>query len=277
MESIIDTIYAGYLDQFILSPWVEGYEVRGYNREILDNLFLTLFNMEKVGVFEYDLCSGNILVQDDKKIKFFDFGYAYKFDPLTEYNPDGKDIPHFHMAERFETRSFMQHLVDISETINLDKALEVFKMEKETALKYYKLKFLWLKENVAEQDVIDHVKYYIGLWESSIYDNILLRKLYDMDLFRSFILDIEDDVSGKSCNPDTILKSQLIIRALEENYDYLKKHDGFISDDKLLTRDEVIVKYNRLRDLTIEYQVHDQSGFNNWKESRIRNIKEYYM
>lgn len=277
LESVVKTIYAGFLNGIIFSEWVPGYEVRGYNHEILDNLFLTLFHMEKVGIFEYDLCSGNILVQDNKRIKFFDFGYAYKFDPLTEYNADGKDIPHFHMAERLETRSFMQHLFDISETISLEKALEIYKMEKEIAIKYYRLKFIWLKKNAAEQDIIDHVKYYIDIWVNSIKDKEQLNKLYNLDLFRSFILDVEDDISGKSCNPDTILKSEMIIKSLENNFDYLKTHNALIHEDRHLTRNELIIKYNEFRELTIQYQIVNLREFYTWKESRIHNIKQYYI
>ena len=39
------------------------------------------------------------------RIRLFDFGYMYPYDPLVEPNPNGWDAPVFHPAERFETRN----------------------------------------------------------------------------------------------------------------------------------------------------------------------------
>ncbi len=55
---------------------------------------------------EWDLCSGNLLVDRQEQLWLFDFGYMYPFDPLREFNSNGLADPLFHFVERFETRFF---------------------------------------------------------------------------------------------------------------------------------------------------------------------------
>ncbi len=276
LESVIDTIYAGFKDEIIFSPWVEGDEVSGYNQELLDNLFFTLFNMEKSDVFECDLCSGNILVRPSNKVKFFDFGYAYKFNPLTEFNSDGKDRPEFHMAERFETRTFMQHLCDIEEGVGKDKSLELYTLEKEIVLKYYAMKKEWLQENNADIEVVEHIAYFINLWQDSLKTMAGIKKLYSLDQFRSFLLDLEDDVRGKSCNSDTIIKGKKVVQALVNDYDFLKENNIFIPEDNGLSQQELVDKYNHCLGLAEKYQLDDVSAFNEWKANRMQRIRVFY-
>lgn len=276
LESIIDTIYASLKDEIILSPWIEGDEVQGYSEALFENLFSTLFNMEKSGIFEYDLCNGNILVRPSDKVKFFDFGYAYQFNPLTEFNPDGKERPDLHMAERFETRTFMQHLCDIEQVIDKPRALDLYRIEKEILLKYYKQKRSWLLDNSADTKVVEQVSHYIKLWQRALMSAESLEKLYSLDQFRSFLLDLEDDVSGKSCNSDTITKGEKVVKALEHNYQFLKENDAFLAEDKVLNQQAMLDKYTYYLTLSKKHQLEDLSAFNEWKIRRMHTIKAFY-
>ena len=242
---IVDTVYASFKRGIILSNWIEGDEIIKYDKDIFDEIFKNLTYMEYAGIFEYDMINGNLLLTNDKKVIMYDFGYTYTFDPLTEYNPDGLEVDIFHIAERFETRCFMQHLMDIENQLSIDNALTLFGIEKEVAIKWYKIKLDWLKKNQAKDYLITHVENYIKLWENGLKNREDLIRLYRLESFRSYLLDVHDDISGKSCNPDTLQKIEKVILFTTENYDFIKSNNGFFWGDEKLNRDQLLEKYGK--------------------------------
>ena len=205
-RGIVDTIYASFKEGFIFSPWIEGEEIAFYNEEILKNIFETLFNMVIEGIFEYDLCSGNIIVEEDNNVKLFDFGYAYTYNPLTEFNPDGRDLPQFHPVERLESRNLMQHLMDMDNFLGTNQMLKLYRTEKSLAINFYEKFIGWLEKKNADNDILNWLKKIISLWEYGLHNEQSLTELYRLESFRSYILDIHDDLSGKSCTPDSMTK-----------------------------------------------------------------------
>ena len=272
-SGIVDTVYASFKKGFILSNWIEGDEIVKYDKNIFDEIFKNLTYMEYAGIFEYDMINGNLLLTSDKKVIMYDFGYTYTFNPLTEYNPDGLEADIFHSAERFETRCFMQHLMDIEEEIGLEKALSLYSCEKEIAIKWYKIKLDWLKKNQANDYIISRIENYIKLWENGLKNRKDLTRLYNLESFRSYLLDVHDDISGKSCNPDTFKKIEKVILFTTENYDFIKSNNGFFWGDEKLTKNQLLEKYGKYKKEVIEYQLKDLDGFNQWRERRINNIK----
>lgn len=103
-QNIVPTLYADYRLGFMISPWIEGEHVQTLTPSIIKQLFTTLEACEQHGLMEWDLCSGNLLVDNVGKLWLFDFGYMYPFDPLSELNSNGLSDPIFHFVERFETR-----------------------------------------------------------------------------------------------------------------------------------------------------------------------------
>ncbi|HPO49969.1 MAG TPA: AarF/UbiB family protein, partial [Spirochaetota bacterium] len=275
-EGIVDTIYASYKRGIILSKWIEGEEIQKYDADIFEEIFKTLFYMESEGIFEYDMINGNLLLTPDKKVVMYDFGYTYTFDPLTEYNPDGIEVDIFHGAERFETRCFMQHLKDIENNLGIEKTLSLFKEEKKVAAKWYKIKIEKLKEKKAKGYIIDYYKRFVEIWEKSISNKEELLKIYRLESFRSFLLDVYDDVHGKTCNVDTLEKINTVIKISDEDYDFLNNNKGLFWGDEKIGKEELLKKYKEIKKSVIKYQLKDGEDFNLWRTKRIENIKKSY-
>src|SRR5262249_36916197 len=71
---IVDTHYASYRRGVILSPWIAGEHVHEWDERRLQQLLHTACALWVEGLFEWDLCNGNIL-DDGRQIRLFDFGY----------------------------------------------------------------------------------------------------------------------------------------------------------------------------------------------------------
>lgn len=253
---IVDTAYASLNNGIILSPWIEGKPIEKYSRETLDDLFNTLYHIEIAGLFEFDLCPGNLLAQKDGTIRLFDFGYMYPYDPLREFNPDGMENPIFHPVERFETRSFMQYLMDIEEEFGIKAALTVYSAEKECAVKYYIKKVRWLEENKADNDVVEWTLNFIRQWETGLSGQAALEKLYGIESFRSYVLDIHDDVSGQSCTRETLKKVERVLYKIENAHTILNENRCFFWSDEKLSRAELLSRYAQIKKQIIEYQLY---------------------
>ena len=273
---IVDTVYASYRHGIILSDWIDGQEIACYTPEVLDSLFFTLMRMERGGVFELDPSYGNLLWQPGVGVRFYDFGYAYRFDPLTEFNPDGLENPLFHAAERFETRCFMLHVLDLEELLGLPAALRLFRLEKQVALEHYQQKLAWLEANGGSEAVRAQVRHYLALWQAGLADDAALHRLYRLESFRSCLLDVHDDLSGKSCNQDTLTKAQKVIAAVSADYDFIREQDGFFWGDEARSRDELLVRYYAMLAQAQQYQLSDLGGFNAWRERRRAHLAEHY-
>lgn len=273
-NGIVDTIYANLNAGIIFSHWIEGEEVTIYNEEIFRHLFLTLFHMEQIGIFENDPTVGNIVVKDNR-IKLFDFGYAYRFDPLKDLNMEGFDQPVFHIVERFESRAFMIHLLDIEEIHGVNRVLDLYRLEKKVAIEVYESKICWLKMQGAESRVIEYFEIIVERWNRGLSSHIKLLEMYRLEQFRSFLIDVVDDISGKSCTPDTLLKVENIISTLEHSYNYLLKNGAFFWED-CLEKDSIIEKYQQYRTLVKKYQLDDLEGFYSWKTMRKESVTGGY-
>jgi len=254
-SGIVDTAYASLNNGIILSPWIEGKPIEKYTRETLDDLFNTLYHIDTAGLFEFDLCPGNLLTQKDGTVRLFDFGYMYPYDPLREFNPDGMENPLFHPVERFETRSFMQYLMDIEEGPGEAPALNEYRTEKECAVKYYRKKVRWLEENNADKNIIEWVKNIVIQWETGLSSGPALEKLYAMEAFRSYVLDIHDDLGGQSCTRETLKKVERVIHKIENDHKVLNENLCLFWGDEKLSRAELLSKYAGIKNRIIEYQL----------------------
>lgn len=255
-RGIVKTIYASLYDEFILSEWIEGTGIKIFTRELFREIFALLIAMEVNGIMEWDVCSGNLLLTEEGTIKLFDFGYTYLFDPLTEFNSEGKQAPLFHAVERLETRFFMQYLLDLEIDKGLDEALAVYQIEKEEAIKAYKVKWDWLQEHHAEQDILEYLRGIIQRWETGLQSKNALKDLYDLERFRSYTLDVHDDISGQSCTLHTLDKVNEILKIMKEKHDFMRRNEGYLWDDLTMGQSELINKYEELKKKVLQYQIH---------------------
>ena len=254
-NGIVDTVYASLNDEIILSDWIEGEFITEFSRTVFESIYRTMFEVEKEGLFECDLSSPNLLVDKHLIVQFFDFGYMYPYNPLTQYNSDGKVNPIFHVAERLESRFLMQHLINLETKTSLNNSLKIYKIAKETALEIYSEKLNWLIDNKADDDIIHWQKGLITLWENGLKNDDTLLNIYDLESFRSYVLDVNDDLSGRSCTLDTLIKIDSILSKIQSKFDFLSRNNGLFWGDEILTKQALILKYTKIKEEAIRFQL----------------------
>lgn len=204
-NNIVKTIYANYRKGILLSEWIDGNHPKALDIDWIQDTINIALDLQKIGLFEWDLSRGNILVKD-KKVKLFDFGYCYQFDPLVAYNSEGLNEPRFHALERLETRYLMLALYRYEKENGKNKTLNLFKEIKRAGIISYVDHHAYLESQGANKQVLVHFQNIIEEWRDGIADMDALEALYLKEVLRSHLLDIHDDLSGKSCTPDTLLR-----------------------------------------------------------------------
>ena len=273
--NIVDTVYADFRAGIIVSHWIEGEEIVLYDDDIFRSMFTTLLEMEKNGIFEYDLISGNFLLDEKREVKFYDFGYCYRFNPLTEFNPDGLAIPLFDHVERFETRAFFAHLADIEQYRSIDLALRLYRSEKTMAHTFYAEKLSWLITNKADHVIVEKVQGAKDLINEALTNDDALLALYRKEKFRSYLIDVHDDISGKSCTPDTLIKADYVLQTCHSDYKFLVTNNALFWGDENLSKDQLLQQYGDYKSKAKQYQSLDLSGYNAWLQQRISNLDAY--
>lgn len=218
LEGIVDTRYASFRHGVLLSPWIEGEMVSDWNEARLTDLFDTVITLASHGLFEWDLCPGNVL--DDGRIRLFDFGYLYRFDPLREFNSDGLAGPGFHPVERFETRQFFAWLLS-QERLGSDRALAAFRLEKAIALERYQRWRGALDQRGATPVVLERLDAVIARWQGALSGSA--EALYLCEAWRSHRLDLADDLDGQTCTPLTLQRLAWLRDMAETRYDDLHR------------------------------------------------------
>lgn len=252
---IVDTQYASYNDGIMLSPWVEGKPLANLDRDVFQQIFTAIVNLELNGLFEWDFCPGNILLNSQGEIKLFDFGYMYSFDPLSDFNSNGLATPLFHGVERFETRFLFDYLLKNPLGLTEDALFELYRDEKQCALAAYQYKLQRLVELGADEAVIARQQTINRCWEQALADEEALQTLHLIESYRSNVLDLLDDLHGQSCSPYTLKKADLVLQLIEKHFEQLQKGDAFFFGDEELDKNALVSKYRKLRESAECYQL----------------------
>ena len=215
--ALVDTQYASYRRGVLLSPWIAGEAVQDWTERRLLQLFDCLRALLLEGLFEWDLCPGNIL--DDGHIRLFDFGYMYRFDPLQGFNSNGTDTPQFHAAERFETRHYFAYLMTL-ERRGETQALAALRLEKEIALQAYRQLATDLAQRGASPTVLDWLGTIADGWQQALGGD--LERLYLQEAWRSHWLDLHDDLGGQTCTPLTLARIDWLENTLQRSHGDLR-------------------------------------------------------
>lgn len=211
--ALVDTQYASYRRGLLLSPWIDGEAVREWNEQRLLQLFDCLHALLLEGLFEWDLCAGNLL--DDGRIRLFDFGYMYRFDPLHAFNSNGSAMPQFHAAERFETRHYFAHLLGLEKQSEAH-ALDAFELEKRIALQAYQRLQRDLAQRGASAGVLAWLEAIGQRWQGALAGG--LDGLYLEEAWRSHWLDLHDDLGGQTCTPLTLARIDWLHACLDARH-----------------------------------------------------------
>jgi len=252
-DNIVTTVYADYRLGIILSDWIEGEPVRTISASVLEQLFSTLSACEQIGLFEWDLCAGNMLLDANDKLWLFDFGYMYRFDPLREYNSNGVSDPMFQCCERFETRFLSGWMIE--QDFSHQESLKIFSMVKHQALKALVAQQTWLRLHGAMEHVLEAKQAKIEQYQMALENEHQLDQLYQLEMFRSHVLDIEDDLAGKSCTPTTIKRVKAVLATLNESYPMLNEQGALFYHNQGKSQSELIDSYQRSLELVKQYQL----------------------
>jgi hypothetical protein len=252
--AIVDTQYASYRQGLILSPWIEGTHVRHWDERRLTQLLGVACALWTQGLFEWDLCNGNIL-DDGRQLRLFDFGYMYRFDPVHHFNSagNGTDVPLFHPAERFETRNHCGYLLELERASGSHAALEAFRLEKVIALDAYQRMRSEIAKLAATGQVLEWLSRIIDNWRKGLQSGG--EALYLVEQWRSHVLDLDDDLRGRSCTPMTLARADWLIDALTHHFDALSGHAALFWEDTGRTRSELLARYLELRSMAETYQI----------------------
>jgi hypothetical protein len=203
---------------------------------------------------EWDLCPGNILF-DGKRITLFDFGYCYKFDPLTEFNSCGLNAPMFHSVERLETRNLFGFLLNREGKWSDQAILKLYELEKQLALEAYQYKHSILKQRGASETIMAWLEGIMQRWRAALSSSAALEDLMLVEGYRSHLLDVHDDIGGQSCTPMTLKRIAKLQDTVKRHYAVLKSLDGFFFGDENKTRAELLKEFEGYQARAREYQL----------------------
>jgi hypothetical protein len=246
LAGIVDTQYASLRRGILLSPWIEGSIVRTWDERSLGQLFEQLVELYLAGLFEWDLCPGNLL-DDGRQVMLFDFGYMYRFDPLTQFNSagDGTSEPMFHPVERFETRNFGAWLLEVEQRQGPAAALAAFRREKAVALPAYERLRAALAARGAQPATLARFEGITIRWREALRGDAAA--LYFAENWRSHVLDLDDDLHGRSCTPMTLRRADWLLAALHEHFGTLVALQALFGRDLGRSRDELRADYEARR------------------------------
>ena len=252
-DHIVPTLYADYRLGIILSPWLPGQPLNRFDANIFRQILTTAVACEEAGLMEWDLCPGNIL-EDQGSIWLFDFGYMYPFDPLTQFNSNGLSDPLFHACERFETRNFFGWLLRQPSMAEAEQ-LALYRELKVVALEVYQQKLSWLRQHEASVEVCQWVAGFIQQWQSALTSEEALCSLFEEENFRSQVLDIEDDLHGKSCSAFTLQRLDFVERCIRERFAALQQGGALFYDNAGKSQSELLALYADKRRQVLQYQL----------------------
>lgn len=255
-EHIVPTLFADYRQGIILSPWIAGEPLAHFDAGIFRQVLETAVACEEAGLMEWDLCPGNILESTTggaSHVWLFDFGYMYPFDPLRDFNSNGRADPLFHACERFETRNFFGWL--LARGLPHTEELRLFHELKEVAASVYQGKLERLRTRGAEKPVLDWLGGHVARWQQALQSPEALERLFEVENVRSQVLDIEDDLHGKSCTPLTLRRVDYVLRALQERFHALEEGGALFYGNAGKSQAQLLEDYAQKRRLVEQYQI----------------------
>lgn len=248
-DHIVPTIYANFRQGIILSPWLPGHSPVKVDEDLFEQVLSTLMACEEAGLMEWDLCPGNLLM-DNGHLWLFDFGYMYPFQPLHSYNSNGLQDPLFHACERFETRFFFGRLLEENQPEAVQ--LSQYRALKKVALKHYRHKREKLVSQGADAAVLVWLDAIIASWQQALRDNQSLQRGFTIEAFRSHVLDVEDDLHGQSCTPLTLKRIEYITQSILACYEVLNEGGALFYDNKDKSQRALLAQYQRKRQLACD-------------------------
>lgn len=239
LPGIIAPVYGSLHDGLVVSPWIEG----GHPGVLDDRQARTLLQaacaLAEQGFFEWDYSSGNLL-DDGERVWLYDFGYCYRFDPLTQFNSAGRghDHPRHHPAERIEGRHLFGALLEAGDDA---AALPHFIAFKRLAADAYEALADRLDARHASSAVLAHYRGLASGWRRALADDP--GRLYLASAWQAHASDLADDLHGRSCTPRTLKRAQWLQKAVREHAAALRGTGALAGDEAALDDAALLQRY----------------------------------
>lgn len=253
LPGIVSPVYGSLRDRLVVSPWIAGRHPGVLDERQARTLLEAGCALIEHGFFEWDYSAGNLL-DDGQRLWLYDFGYCYRFDPLTQFNSagHGRDCPQHHLAERIEGRHLFGALLDAGSDAD---AVPHFLHFKRLAVHAYENLARRLASRGATAEVLNH---YLGLasrWRRELAQDP--GQLYLASAWQAHSSDLDDDLRGRSCTPRTLRRAQWLQQALREHGALLRKSGALPTADAALD-DAALLR--RLQAHEAEAQRHQLQG-----------------
>jgi len=177
----------------------------------------------------------------------------YPFNPLSELNSNGLSDPLFHLVERFETRFFFGWLLE--QNLSSAHQLSLYESVKQLGLESYQRKIQWLTSQAALPEVITHFQTIAQRWKAALDNEQALSQQFKLEAFRSYDLDIEDDLHGQSCTSATLKIIYVVQKEIEHGYEYLAENGGLFYGNADKSQQELLEDYAKKYQLALNYQI----------------------
>lgn len=249
LPGVIAPIYGSLCAGLVVSPWISGRHPGVLDERQARALLETGCALIEHGFFEWDYSAGNLL-DDGERLWLYDFGYCYRFDPLTQYNSAGHGLeaPQHHLAERIEGRHLFGALLDAGSD---DAALPHFLAFKRLAAQAYDDLADRLAARGATERVLHHYRGLAARWRHALAH--APAQLYLADAWQAHGSDLDDDLRGRSCTPRTLRRARWLQQALREHGRTLRDCGALAAEDAALDDDTLLA---RLRERELEAERH---------------------
>jgi hypothetical protein len=252
---VTPTLYASWRHGILLTPWIDGQPVQSWNARQLTQAFAAGAALIQAGMFEWDFSPGNVL-DDGQTVWLFDLGYCYRFDPLTQFNSagNGQDEPLFHLIERFETRNLSAQWLQIEQEQGLRAVLDAFAQVKHCACICYENLGQRLAARGAQATVLAWLNDHVTRWRTALLEESALYTQYLVDAWRAHLLDVEDDLRGRTCTALTLRRLDWLAQTLNHHGQLLEEHQAFFWADKARSLQERRNHLESMRAQAIQWQ-----------------------
>lgn len=258
-QPVADTRFAAYRAGLMLSPWIEGAPISGWDERRYGQLLRLATQLWLEGLFEWDYSPGNVL-DDGRQLRLFDFGYCYRFDPLRQFNTAGTglDNPRFHPAERIETRAVCAWLLEREHADGPAAALAAFRVFKAQAAEVYADLLAQSRARGAGSAVLEWLAGIAAGWRQALVGDI--GALYLAENWRSHALDLDDDLRGRSCTATTLRRADWLLATLREHAGALRAHNALFHGDEALDTPALLQRYAQRRAEALRWQLPGAGG-----------------
>lgn len=213
LPGILHAHYGSLQHRVLVTPWVDGGPPDLSDARVLRQLLDTGVHLHLAGHFEWDWSPGNLL-DDGQQVWLFDFGYQYRFDPLTQLNSagDGLACPRHHLVERLGARCVFAALLDTESTLGLEAAVRQFETFQGLGLAAMQGLHDALAQRGASAAVLDTLRTWHARAAAALARDA--GTAYVCEGWVAHAADVRDDLHGQSCGPRTLQRLAWLQRVL---------------------------------------------------------------